>query len=198
MLPIYIGGLGIGISYPGSGDLTAPWPIFGADSGSSRPIVRTRSLANGAMYAAAWTVVLQSLLRHVLRGAGTADLVAIPLNDILQDGATIAELDIYFAITTGHSGLLPANQPAFFLTRYKYDGSNLGLGSLQMAAANAAVYENGGAIQNLNLPGFSTVVDKTQYFYCLLISDENSTNAIAGNKYFDVRVTQTATQDRPF
>lgn len=160
--------------------------------------VRTRLIAGGAVYAAAWTIGLISLVRPALKGNATTDVAIIQIEDILQNGETISQIDLLFQITNNHAGGLPAVQPQFSFVRYKKDGTNLSLGTIVMAAGTTGVYYNGGAAQTLSLTGLTEVIDKTQYTYGILLQDESGANSVAGNLFQQITTTATIADVRPF
>jgi|SRR5208337_3400500 len=165
-------------------------------SGSTQ--VRTKSCPSGAMFAATWTVQLRSVIRFYLEGGGTTDLVAIPLDDILQNGETLTTVALRFAISNNHAGGLPAVQPHFFIERYKNDGTNSSAGSATLAAGTISAYYDGGADQVLSATGLTEVVDKTQYHYVLLLADESGINSEPDNQYVCITTTATIADLRPF
>ncbi len=111
----------------------------------------------------------------------------MPLNDLLIDGATITTLDLTFAISNVH-GALPASQPTLTFERWKYDNTQTAIASQALTAANPAAYN---ASTGVTISGMSEVIDKTQYVYGAIITDENGANSAAGNDYQQLRVTQT-------
>lgn len=165
---------------------------------AGRTLVRGyRFCATGAMYAAAWTIALISLVRPYLRGNATSDIAVVPLDDFLQNGATLSRIDLTFAIGTSH-GALPASQPSISIERYKNDGTQSVLGSTTLAAGTTGAYYNGGAEQTLSVTGLTEVIDKTQYTYGAILIDENGANSIAGNAYHRLKATQAITDLKPF
>lgn len=201
VVEIDIGQKGLGRTLPATASAYG-WDIFANDTAldgtvAARTMWRARSCAHGAAFAAAWTIVIASLIRHVLKGAATTDLVTIPINDLLEQGQTLVELDVVIAIATGHSAL-PQFLPAFSVLRYALNGTNSSIGSFTMAPGSVAVYENGGALQTVTITGMTEVVDKTQYVYALGIADENGTNSQSGNRFFDMLAKGHITSFQPF
>lgn len=122
----------------------------------------------------------------------------IPLDAELINGATLTQVDILLYILTGHGGL-PATKPSFTAYRFnKATATASSMGTLTMAPANLAAYENGGAIQTQSIsPLTNNTIDKTTYVYYLGINDEHGANWQAGNLYVAAKLTQTITDLRP-
>jgi len=166
---------------------------------AGRTLIRGYKLcACGAMYAAAWTIGFSSVVRPCLIGNATTDLVVVSLDDMIQNGATLSRVDMTFAISNAHGGGLPAVQPQIVVERYKNDATQTGLGTATLAAGSAVAYYNGGNEQTLSVTGLTEVVDKTQYTYGLIITDESGANSVAGNRFHRIKVTEAITDLRPF
>lgn len=159
--------------------------------------VRAKLCTSLAAYAAAWTVALSATVRPYMKGAATADLLIVSLNDVLQNGATLTRIDLLFAIAASHANL-PTSQPLLALEKYKIDNSNTSVATVQLAAANTTAYYNAGAQQTLSLTGLTEVIDKANYSYSATIIDENGINSIANNLYFQLKTTATIADVRPF
>lgn len=204
LLELDVGGLGFGRTLPASGTSSGfAWDAFAqdtADDGTSaaRTHRRVRDLAPGATFVSGWTISNSSALRATLTGGGTTAAAEIPLNDILADGETITSLTVRFSIALGHAGL-PANQPKINFVVHNITGTNTAVAFAQLAAGSQAQYENGGSSQTITISvGLTTLIDKTNNTYVLLVTDEWGTNAQAGNKYTNVLTIGHITAHRPF
>lgn len=204
MAELDIGGLGLGRTLPFTGSGSGlGWDTFNNDTAidgtaHSRSVIRSRSLAHGAVFVAGtnWTIITKLTLRHVLQGGGLAGLATIPLNDTLVNGEVLTSVVVSFGINLGHSAL-PAFQPSFSIIRNGFDGTNSVLGGVTLAAPNVSAYENGGALQTVTI-GLTTTIDKANNEYVLSIADEQGSFAQAGNTYWICQLGGHITSHQPF
>lgn len=166
---------------------------------TGRTLIRGYRLCGHApIYSAAWTIGFTATLRPHLLGNATTDLAVLIIDDMLQNGATLSSVDMTFAISNAHGGGLPALQPQIVVERYKNDSTQTGLGTATLAAGTTGAYFAGGAEQTLSVTGLTEVIDKTQYTYGVIITDESGANSVAGNKFHRIKATQAITDLRPF
>lgn len=117
------------------------------------------------------------------------------LTRFMVDGANLASIDIYFAVTTAHSST-PAIFPEF--TLYERDiatGVDTGINFVFATAASGAAWYNGGATQTLNLGTFSHPIDRGAKGYFLQVIDESGSGAQNGNTYQSIRLNFTGIAD---
>jgi hypothetical protein len=122
----------------------------------------------------------------------------IPLDAFLIHGATLSTATLYLRPISGHGGL-PTRQPKFGIVRKSVAGYNTAAESLlttsyaQLAAGSVVAYEADSTI--VYTPDQNNVIDRTLYSYTLVLYDEGGTNALAGNRYAQVRLAFGAIPD---
>jgi len=161
------------------------YPTYSA----SRPLVRC------APFVAQQRGNLFWLVTNNQSTSGAPGLVgATDLTNYLVDGATLASLDVFFAVGSPHVGV-PATMPSFILYKLAYAASITAMasGTVPTAASSTAWYASG-ATQTINI-AVGAVIDRTAYSYFLQVTDESSTNSLAGNIYQSVRLNMTGIAD---
>lgn len=183
---IEIGGAGIAISGTGKlatksggrielGDNDFPQLKVG-HTGRSRTLVEVlQTMRSG------WTNTDLAVGSPGVTGPGTTASAAFHVP--VHNGGTLDRVKIKYAIATGH-GALPAVLPTFQVFRRAYgNGAGSALGGTTLTAGNVALYENGGAEQEVTIDCAASVIDSSVYYYYVYITDENGANAQAGNKF---------------
>lgn len=127
-------------------------------------------------------------------GTASATQTFVPIYPI--DNSSIVLVAMTFAIGFSHANL-PGNQPSVGIFGLTNGGSNVPLlstggGIVTLAAGTTGAYYAGGAPQSLLFtPDQNALVDRSNLAYYALVTDENGSNSMAGNKYFTIEVHMT-------
>jgi hypothetical protein len=163
---------------------SSDWPTF---SPAPRTITRCFDLATGGVAATGWTIDGDGLV-----GPATSTTIYMPIPLVNWDGATLSQIDIWFVPASRATGALPANAPAAtFYSRVLTAGASPTTRSIVTSASYVPVsyadYTNG-HLKKLTLsPGIT--MDHAATEYALVLTDENGSNNVAGNRYYQVVCT---------
>ncbi len=109
--------------------------------------------------------------------------------------ATLTSVSVAVNVGT-HSGGLPAIMPSFDIRRGSTtnpSSSNVSListGPVFASAASGTAWHNGGNPQNWSgTIDQNNVIDKSQYYYYLVLTDESGSLAVPGNAYLGLSAT---------
>lgn len=153
------------------------------------------------------TTVLQATISDVgfyplivQTGGASSYLFAIPIDEFMIDGATLASAHLYLRPKGGHAGL-PTRQPWLGIVRNIATGyapvpqpllSGV-TGVSQLASGSTGAYQTDNTI--VLTCDQNNVIDKLQYNYLAIIGDEGGTNALAGNRFAKILLNFTGIPD---
>lgn len=197
------GGVASGLSTTTAGGLrlgggASDWPTFSATRGRNDTflIPSPRVLSSGW----AWnTLDCQSLV-----GPATSEQLIFPL-DFLHQGATLVGLYLIFGVQTSHSDV-PANLPTMGVFRfpigpgvtaasaqnlYSASGGFQTFGTAPASPSSppgtgAAWYDSGLNQAFGFIPNQNNVIDRANYIYTVILTDEYGSNSIAGNFWYSI------------
>jgi len=119
--------------------------------------------------------------------------LCISLDDTLVNGATLDSVKLYLRGKAGHGGL-PVVMPALSIIRY--DASTNTIVELRAAgmrddpAPDVATYE---AVHSISYAcDQNHTIDRSQYTYSAIVTNEADTNALSNLKLFNLELTMTA------
>lgn len=142
-------------------------------------------------------------------GPGTASPVYVDLTPFLHNGSTLTEVALDFAVTLAHASITSMVLPKINVARTSLavgqaasNGVSLNTGGQQTLGTpgSAAAYVNSNLTQSLVFPcDQNNVIDKTQYKYTAIITDENGSNSVASSTAaLGFRITQGAIANMAF
>lgn len=124
-------------------------------------------------------------------GPGTSVAAYVDLTAFLIHGATLTEVALDFAVTLLHPSIASMVLPKINVARTLLtvgqaasNGASLNTGGQQTlpAPGSAAAYVNSNLTQSLVFPcDQNNVIDKTQYKYTAIVTDENGSNSVASS-----------------
>jgi hypothetical protein len=137
-------------------------------------------------------------------GPATVSAAYVDLTPFLINGATLTEVALDFAVTLAHPSIASMVLPKINVARTLLtvgqtasNGVSLNSGGQQTlpAPGSAAAYVNSNLTQSLIFPcNQNNIIDKTQYKYTAIITDENGSNSVASSTAaLGFRLTQLAT-----
>ena len=119
---------------------------------------------------------------------------AVPLDlPNLPQGSTLNSVSVYFSVTNGHIGGLPAVYPSLAIYRvplsrtYATVTKSALSTTAQQFFPGDALYASGDQLVMTYTCNQNNVIDKTQYVYYVSLVDESGTNAEAGNIYLGIQ-----------
>lgn len=119
----------------------------------------------------------------------------------LHDGATLSSLSLYMVPASTHAGL-PSTPPSFEIKRVTIaTGAIVSLsasGPKVFATGTLANWNSAGLLNDTFTANQNAVIDRSQYLYVAVVTDESSTNSIVGAAYYHFKVTHSAIGDMRF